>query len=151
MNDGSDTTKMDFELKILTQKAEMLPIFPLFSQLNATVGAADYAAMLDDMLAHGYRMLVVFEKKEPVGLSGFWVTTKFYSGKYLELDNVVVAETHRSAGIRKLMCDFLEDLARAEGVKTLMLDAYLENHKAHAFYEREGFEKKGYHFLKKIG
>ena len=49
------------------------------------------------------------------------------------------------------MCDFLEDLARAEGVKTLMLDAYLENHKAHAFYEREGFEKKGYHFLKKIG
>lgn len=142
---------MDFELKILTNKAEMLPIFPLFSQLNATVAAEDYAAMLDDMLAHGYRMLVVFEKKEAVGLSGFWVTTKFYSGKYLELDNVVVAQTHRSAGIGKLMCDFLEKLARAEGVKTLMLDAYLENVKAHAFYEREGFSKRGYHFLKTIG
>jgi ribosomal protein S18 acetylase RimI-like enzyme len=33
----------------------------------------------------------------------------------------------------------------------MMLDAYLENEKAHAFYEREGFTKRGYHFLKKPG
>jgi RimJ/RimL family protein N-acetyltransferase len=33
----------------------------------------------------------------------------------------------------------------------MMLDAYLENEKAHAFYERAGFIRRGYHFIKTIG
>ncbi len=142
---------MGFQFKVLVKKEEMLPFFPLFHQLNATVGEAEYAEMLDDMTAHGYRMLVVLDGEKAVGLSGFWVITKFYSGKYLEMDNVVVDAESRSLGIGKLMCEFLEELGQAEGVRTMMLDAYLENHRAHAFYEREGFVKRGYHMIKNIG
>lgn len=141
---------MSLTLRVLTQKSEMLPLLPLIQQLSPAVTAERYAHLLDDMLAHGYRMLAVFEGEVCLGLSGFWVITKIYSGKYLELDNVVVSSEYRSKGVGKLMSDFLEDLARREGCETMMLDAYLENEKAHAFYEREGFTKRGYHFLKKL-
>ena len=141
---------MAYQLQILTLKSEMLPHYPLIRQLSPGVSEERYAHLLDDMLAHGYRMVAVFDEGICVGLSGIWVATKIYSGRYLELDNVVVADTHRSKGIGKLLCDYIENFARTEGCEMLMLDAYLENEKAHAFYEREGFTRRGYHFLKKI-
>lgn len=108
-------------------------------------------SLLDDMIAHGYRMVVAVENGQAVGVSGIWVTSKFYCGKYMELDNVVVAASHRSAGIGRMLTDFMTELAVQEGCVTMMLDAYLENEKAHTFYKREGFAPKGYHFIKKIG
>ncbi len=136
--------------RILTQKAEMLPLCPLIQQLNASVTEEYYAHILDEMLLYGYRMVAVYEDEECLGLSGIWVASKIYSGKYLEMDNVVVAAAHRSRGIGKLLTDFITDLARQEGCVTMMLDAYKENEKAHIFYEREGFVRRGYHFLKRL-
>lgn len=141
---------MPFTYKILTQKDEMMPLYPLIQQLSPGVSEARYAYLLEDMLDHGYRMAAIFEEEVCVGVSGVWVATKIYSGRYLEMDNVVVAETHRSRGIGKLLTDFVEQLALAEGCEMIMLDAYLENEKAHVFYERAGFVKKGYHFLKVV-
>ena len=141
---------MPYTFQILTQKPEMLPHFPLIRQLSPGVTEERYSHLLNDMLAHGYRMVAVYEDADCVGISGIWVATKIYSGRYLEMDNVVVADTHRSKGIGKLLTDFIEKLALAEGCEMIMLDAYLENEKAHAFYEREGFTKRGYHFLKRL-
>lgn len=143
---------MPHTIRILTQKSEMLPLFPLIHQLSPQVSEAEYATLLDGMLERDYRMAAVFDDEcgECLGLSGYWIGVKIYSGKYLEMDNVVVGEAHRSRGIGKLLCDFLLDLARREGCRMAMLDAYRENEKAHAFYEREGFVKRGYHFLKKL-
>lgn len=141
---------MPYTIQVLTQKSEMLPHYPLIRQLSPGVSEERYTYLLDDMLAHQYRMVAVFEGDQCIGLSGIWVATKIYSGRYLEMDNVVVADTHRSKGIGSLLTDFIESLALAEGCEMMMLDAYLENEKAHAFYERAGFTKRGYHFLKRI-
>ncbi len=142
----SDST----HFRILTQKAEMLPLLPLIQQLNADVTAEYYDHVLDDMLRHGYRMVAAYDDEECLGLAGIWVASKIYSGKYLEMDNVVVAAAHRSRGIGQLLTDFVTDLAHREGCRTMMLDAYLENDKAHAFYERAGFIRRGYHFIKPL-
>lgn len=146
----NNATTMVYNFQVLTQKAEMLPHYPLIRQLSPGVTAERYDFLLDDMLAHGYRMAAVFEEADCVGISGIWVATKIYSGRYLEMDNVVVAETHRSKGIGQLLTDFVISFAQSEGCKTIMLDAYLENEKAHVFYERAGFLKRGYHFIKKL-
>jgi GNAT superfamily N-acetyltransferase len=138
------------ELHILTQKSEMLPLCPLLQQLSPTVTPDYLDHVLDDMLAHGYRMAVVREGAGTLAVSGVWVGTKIYSGKYLEMDNVVVDAAHRSRGLGQLLTDFVTDLARREGCQMMMLDAYRENEGAHAFYERNGFVKRGYHFLKKM-
>jgi GNAT superfamily N-acetyltransferase len=141
---------MQFTFQILTEKAPMLPHFSLIQQLNKIVTEAEYAFALDDMIAHGYRMLIVWEGANAIGLSGFWVSTKIYSGKYMEMDNVVIAESARNQGIGQLMSEYLEKIAREEGCQMMALDAYLENVAAHRFYERQGFVAKGFHFLKKL-
>ena len=141
---------MAITLSILTSKRDMMSLSPLLQQLNPISTPKYLDTVLDDMIAHGYRMVTANENGEYLAVSGIWVTTKFYSGKYLKMDNVVVAENHRSSGIGKILTDFITELAREEGCETIMLDAYLDNEKAHIFYEREGFVKKGYHFLKKI-
>lgn len=132
------------------QKREMLPLAPLLAQLNPVITEIYLDDLLDDMIAHGYRMAGLWENDRCVAVSGIWVTTKLYSGKYLEMDNVVVAESHRSKGAGQLLTDKITELALHEGCQVMMLDAYLENTRAHAFYERQGFVKKGYHFLKKL-
>ena len=128
----------------------MMALSPLLRQLNVTLTDEYIEACLEDMIEHGYRMAVVYDGDQCVGLSGVWVTTKFYSGKYLEMDNVVVDEAYRSRGIGTILSEFVTELARTEGCVTIMLDAWLTNEKAHAFYERQGFVKRGFHFLKSL-
>lgn len=115
-----------------------------------TLTEEHYQKDLEAMIPVGYSQVAVFDGDNCIGISGFWINTKLYSGKYLEMDNVVVLPEYRSKGIGKLLCDWCEVKAKENDCKVLMLDAYLENEKAHRFYEREGFFKRGYHFLKHI-
>ena len=142
---------MVYNFQILTKKSEMLPHWALIAQLNNAVTEAYLDEVLDDMIALQYRMVVVLDGEHCAGLAGIWVSTKVYSGKYLEMDNVVVDKDYRSKGIGTLLTNYITQLALNEGCKTMMLDAYLENEKAHTFYERAGFIRRGYHFVKTIG
>ena len=141
--------KKEFSIKELS-KAEMLLLLPLINQLSPDIRQKDYERMLEEMLKNGYRMIGVFDGKNCIGVSGFWIGTKLYSDKYLEADNVVIDKNYRSKGIGKLLMDWLEAEAKRKGCKILMLDAYVENFSGHKFYYREGFIARGFHFLKKL-
>jgi hypothetical protein len=68
----------------------------------------DYSRDLDEMLPNNrYGQIAVFEDEECLGLTGFWIGTKLWCGKYLEIDNLVVSTNHRSKGAGKLMFDYL--------------------------------------------
>jgi ribosomal protein S18 acetylase RimI-like enzyme len=141
---------MAFTIQTSMSKSQMLDQYELILLLNPNLKQEQFEESIEAMCNFPYKMLGVFEGEKCVGICGYWVMTKLYSGKYLELDNVVVAEAYRSAGIGKLMSDEMERIALAENCKVMMLDAYIPNVKAHEFYERLGFEKRGYHFIKKI-
>ncbi len=128
----------------------MFSLFPLIIQLNSKLKKAEYGKMLKDMLKHGYRMAGVFLGDKCVGVSGFWISTKFYSGKYVELDNVVIDKNYRSQGIGKMLCDWIVAEGKKQGCVMAMLDAYSENSSGHKFYFREGYILRGFHFIKKI-
>lgn len=142
--------KNSFIFKELTTAEEMLIQFPLLQQLQSKLTLEEYKTMLPEMIRYGYFQVGVFENDKCIGLSGIWISTKLYSGKYLEMDNVIIDENYRSKGIGKLLCDWCINKAKETNCKRVMLDAYLENEKAHQFYEREGFVKRGYHFIKEV-
>lgn len=128
----------------------MLAQHHLIQQLNPDMTFARYQELLEQMLPHNYRMVGAFAGETCVGLSGYWINTKLYSGKYLEIDNFVVDEAYRAKGVGKLLSDWLHQEAKRHNCQTLMLDAYATNSAAHRFYFREGFIIKGYHFLKSV-
>lgn len=138
-----------YTFKELTSQ-EMLEHISIIQQLQPQLTLEEYKRLLPKMLPNGYGQVAIFDGAKCIGISGYWINTKLYSGKYLEMDNVVVDENYRSKGIRKLLCDWCINKAKETNCKKVMLDAYIENEKAHHFYEREGFTKRGYHFIKTL-
>jgi len=132
----------------LTTVEQMLPNWQLITQLTATLTQENYEQYLTEMVPHNYYQVVAYHGETCAGISGYWMATKLYSGKYLEIDNFVVDSNYRNAGVGKQMVDWLETEARANDCRIMMLDAYVENFKAHRFYYREGFIARGYHYLK---
>jgi ribosomal protein S18 acetylase RimI-like enzyme len=135
-------------LKELKTLPEMLEQLHLIQQLYPDYTIEIYADLLEEMLPNNYKQVVVYENEQSVGLSGFWVGTKLWCGKYLELDNVIVHPNHRSRGVGKLLTEYLNKKAVEIGCKVVALDAYTNNFPAHKFYYNHGFVPKGFHFVK---
>ncbi|GAB3525872.1 hypothetical protein GCM10027443_00410 [Pontibacter brevis] len=140
-----------YSIREITSLPEMLAQHHLILQLNPHMVLSRYEELLRQMVQNGYRMVGAFnEHGNCVGLSGFWISAKLYSGKYLEADNFVVDAAHRSGGIGKLLSDWMLEEAQRHRCDTLMLDAYVTNSAAHRFYFREGFHVKSFHFFKSL-
>ena len=131
----------------LIDKEEMLKNLPVLQDLYPSLTLSEYSSELDLMLPHNYGQVGVFEGDICLGLSGFWIGTKLWCGKYLELDNIVVSKTQRSQGIGKLLFDFIHKKALENDCTMLSLDSYTTNFNAHKFFYKEGFAPKGFHFI----
>ena len=136
-----------FELKNII---EMLEQFSIIQELYPDMSLETYHHYLQEMLPNSYGMVIVQENKTTIGLSGFWINTKLWCGKYLELDNVIVSQNHRSKGVGNMISDFLEQKAKENNCFIMALDAYTNNFPAHKFYYNQGFVPKGFHFIKSI-
>jgi ribosomal protein S18 acetylase RimI-like enzyme len=132
----------------LGTKTEMMEQFPLIQQLYPDYTLEKYGNLLTAMLPNNYKQIIVVENGITIGLAGFWIGTKLWSGKYLEMDNVVVHENFRSNGIGSIMTNYLNQKAIDEDCKMIVLDAFSTNFGAHKFYMNHGFVPKGFHFIK---
>lgn len=132
----------------LRTKEEMLRHLSVMQELYPELTAEYYDAMLDEMLPHNYGQVAIFDGEHCIGISGFWVGTKLWCGKYLELDNVIVRRQARGTGAGKLLSEYLHKKANELGCHIMTLDAYTNNFKAHRFYYNQGFSPKGFHFIK---
>lgn len=139
-----------YEYRILTTVDEMLPYYEIVVQMPYSFDRDQYATYLAGMIPNGYSQMVLLQEGKCVALAGFWINTKLYCGKYVELDNVIVPAGHRDKGAGGLLCRAIEKEAIRQECTTALLDAYVENHRAHRFYIREGYIIRGYHFLKKF-
>jgi GNAT superfamily N-acetyltransferase len=136
------------KLKALTTIDAMLQHLDLIQELYPALSHEQYRTYLEAMVPNNYNQLAVFEDEQCIGLTGFWINTKLWSGKYIEIDNFIVSAKHRSKGIGKLITQYIEEKAIELNCSMIVLDAYTTNYAAHKFYYNQGFVAKGYHFVK---
>lgn len=129
---------------------EFPQILPLIEKHNASFPAEVLRQRLDTMIGRGYRCIAAIQDGRIVGVAGYWIITRFYSGDYMDVDNVVVDENLRSQGIGTALMDWLEKHAISLGCRSVMLDSYVTLSRAHRFYFRHGYEILGYHFRKML-
>jgi GNAT superfamily N-acetyltransferase len=135
-------------IKELKTKEEMLGIFPVLQELYPSLTCEQYEKELDLMLPNNaYGQVAAFDGETCAGVTGFWIGNKLWCGKYLEIDNFVVAKAFRSQGIGKAIIDYLKQKAVEENCSMVALDSYTTNFKAHKFFYNEGFGPKGFHFI----
>ena len=133
----------------LDGKAEMLNYLSVMQELYPSLTFEDYDTDLNAMIPNNkYGQVAVFEGDDCLGIAGYWIGTKLWCGKYLEIDNMVVSSKFRSRGVGKLIFNYLNKKATEEGCSMMALDSYTANFKAHKFFYNEGFGPKGFHFIR---
>lgn len=141
---------MELHFKLLQTFEERKGVFPLYQQLNPRLSQPLFNQRMAALMQTNYQLLAVYNNTFLVAIAGYWINHRLYCGKYLEPDNVVVAEAFRSQNVGEKLHKELERIALANNCRVMMLDAYLDNKRAHEFYERQGYKAKGYHFIKKL-
>jgi GNAT superfamily N-acetyltransferase len=141
---------MNLSIKKITTVEDMLPHYNLIVQLSPQLTFESYEALLKQMVPNNYFQAAAYDDETCIAVSGYWICTKLYSGKYIEIDNFIVDEGYRSKEVGKQLLKWMLEEGKLQGCKTAMLDAYVENFKAHRFYYKEGFVARGFHYLKKI-
>jgi GNAT superfamily N-acetyltransferase len=125
--------------------------WPVMSQLRPHLNEADYRGMVARMrLSDGFRVFAASRDGVVAGVAGVRPMELLYCGRILQIDDLVVSETERSGGVGKALLDHIKAEARALGRTEVHLDSALIRHDAHRFYDREGFDRLGYHFRIKL-
>ena len=137
-------------LQTLTAK-DISQIIPFIQELNPELNPAVIQENQRDMFSiSNYRCFGLFQGDNLIGISSGWITIRHYSGKQIEIDNVIIASTHQSNGYGAQFIELLEQWSREQDCKTMELNTYLTNPRSHKFYFAQGFKILGFHFYKEM-
>lgn len=140
----------ELTLKPLTVR-DLSEIVKLTKFLNPEMSSELLLQRQTDMFSfQNHVCLGCYNGKDLVGLSSGWLTVRLYSGRQLEIDNVIIRPELQSKGIGARFLELLEGWARKNECLTLELNAYVENERAHKFYGVYGYKKLGFHFQKSL-
>jgi GNAT superfamily N-acetyltransferase len=140
---------MELDLRLIPPD-ELQLILPLAKIQNRAAEESVLALRLGEMVGQGYQCLGAWHQGQLIGICGFWITTRFYSGKQIEADNVIVLPEFRSQGVGQQLMAWLEAYGQQEGCLSCELSCYTASYRAHRFYMREGFIILGYRFQKPL-
>jgi GNAT superfamily N-acetyltransferase len=125
-------------------------IIPLLQVLNKKVSEEVLKTRLDEMIKQKYKCIGIFDDKQLVGICGIWILTKYYVGKHIEPDNIVLLPEYRNKNIGKDLMTWIYKYAIENDCKASELNCYIHNTKAHKFFEKEGYKIIASHFQKKF-
>ena len=140
----------DTSIELLRQE-DLDQIVQLTRLLNPTMPISELANRQLKMFEYdNYQCFGFYKNDILIGVSSGWITVRLYSGKQLEIDNVIIDQTIQSKGYGKLFMDEIESWAKTKGCKTIELNTYVENNRSHKFYFKQEFTILGFHFQKQL-
>lgn len=124
---------------------EMRACFPALSSHYPDLTVDSFMEFVRKMVVQGYRIIQMKSGDEVAGVAGFRLGQRLYCGEYIHIDNMIVAPNWRSKGVGRAIITWAKEEAKRLGCECVLADTYLHNDRAQAFFEREGFYKRGYH------
>jgi GNAT superfamily N-acetyltransferase len=129
---------------------ELPQVLPLVQKLNPGLDPGLLAQRLEEMTGTAYKCVAAFMGEKIIGICGLWESVRFYSGRQIEVDNVIVDEDYRSQQVGKKLMEWVYGYARETGCNTVELNTYVGNPRSHKFYYNEGFVILGFHMQKTL-
>ena len=134
----------------LIPKEDIHSIIPLLQVLNNNIPAEVLEERLSEMVEHGYECLGVFNDDELIGICGLWILTKYYVGRHIEPDNVLILPAYRGKGIGEEMMEWVYAYGKSKGCVASELNCYTTNHGGQKFWADEGYKILGFHYQKTL-
>ncbi|MDC0629630.1 MAG: GNAT family N-acetyltransferase [Flavobacteriaceae bacterium] len=142
---------MQFEFKIITADT-IETVVPLVKKMSKPhITEAILKERFKEMITQNYECVGVYDADQLIGVSGLWFCTRHYSGRSVELDHVFIDDAYRNKGLGTQFINWIETYVKTKGYQAIELNAYIDNVPSQNFYEKDGFQKLGYHFVKLIG
>ena len=110
----------------------------------------DYVGRMNEVLAKGAQLALVVDDDAVLCVALWRVIENTADGRRLYVDDLVSDENRRSQGVGKMMLDWLETQAKAQGCTALTLDSGVQRLRAHRFYFREGMHIASFSFKKAL-
>ncbi len=129
---------------------ELLTAYEVLSQLREGLSYEEFEDLIYDMRSMEYKMLGIMEEEKLITYAGVAIQTNLYHKRHLYVFDLVTDDKYRGQGYGKMMLDYLNDYAKMGMCENIVLSSGLQREEAHKFYEKGGFEKKSYVFLKAI-
>jgi len=143
-------TASKLSIKLLS-KEDIPEILPIILQLNTEYKEVLMQVYLNEMFEYKtYTCFGLFLENKLIGVTSGWTSTKLYSGKQLEVDNVVIDSKYRSSGYGKFFEEEIGNWCVERNYKSIELNSYVRNARSHKFYFNQGYEIIGYHFEKEL-
>ena len=130
---------------------EIAACFPVVHQLRPHLDADSFLVRVRGQGRAGYRLAYVEAGGRPVAVAGFRIFETLYSGRVLNVDELVTLDSERSRGHGAKLLRWLRERAEAESCDSFELDSGVQRADAHRFYEREGLKVSAYHFSVPVG
>lgn len=130
--------------------SKIYSIIPLLKILNNTISDDILKQRLDEMLTQGYRCIGIFHKDTLIGICGIWILTKYYVGKHIEPDNIIILPEYQNQKIGTKLMAWIYAYAKQNDCIASELNCYVGNEQAHKFWRKEGYEVIALHFQKKF-
>jgi GNAT superfamily N-acetyltransferase len=126
-------------------------VFDVMHELRTHLSLDDFRGLYGEAHPEGYRVAAVFEDGEPRAVAGYRLLTNMISGLHMYVDDLVTAERWRSHGYGRRLNEYLVDLARSKGCRSIQLDSGVHRGDAHRFYFREQYRVTSFHFGRYFG
>ena len=125
-------------------------IIPLLKLLDNKIPDDILDSRLTEMFAQGYKCVGVFEEEKIIGISGLWILTKYYVGKHIEPDNVIIHPDYRGAGVGEELMKWIYEYAISQNCIASELNCYVSNNAGQKFWINQGYQVIGFHYQKKL-
>ncbi|MFT7860356.1 MAG: GNAT family N-acetyltransferase [Sulfurimonas sp.] len=129
---------------------ELYTAWELVKQLRTSLDYDEFEDLIYEMRDINYTMIGIFERDQLITYAGVAVSTNLYHKRHLFVYELVTDEVFRSKGYGVMMLEYLKDYAKMAACENLVLSSGFEREDAHRFYEKNGFTKKSFVFLKPI-
>jgi predicted N-acetyltransferase YhbS len=114
--------------------------------VNAINIVADYERMSKD---DNYKTFVALMENNVVGfITTVQVLSVGLPVGYLKINGLAVKEEHQNKGIGKKLLQYVENIAYEKRISYILLNSGVKRINAHAFYERNDYDKDSYCFDK---
>ncbi len=129
---------------------ELQNVYDVLSQLRVDLSYKEFEDLVYDMRHMEYKMIGVMQGDELITYAGVAIQTNLYHKRHLYVFDLVTDEKYRAKGYGKMMLEYLEDYAKMGMCENIVLSSGFSKENAHEFYEKNGFDKKSFVFLKTL-
>ena len=147
-----NTSITETALRHIETPEELRACLPLMRELRPHLEQEeDFVERIGRMRQERYRLLAAMRDGQAVALAGYRFQENLIYGRFLYVDDLVVASGHRGGRWGARLLEHLDGVARASDCAKLVLDTGLSNALAQRFYFRQGLLTGAIRFSKALG